>query len=335
MEHPPLHPEAEAILKRLAREGITYLYHFTAIDNLKLLCASGALCSKAILQKLDLLDQVTRGGNVLSQNLDILNDNWNKVSLSFTPYLPMAYYAKRQQHLCYLCIKPEVATFSGVFFTDTNANKSDHRRAEASEGLDLVHFDVIHSIIRYDWNIWKRYVQAEILVPDRIALEYVEKIAFVSQASLEHAARLCDSLDHPRFVVDPGLFTDSSGASSQSIGFPYVESLSLSGAGISQEHMVYLDRNIYSNRDDTPLTVDIIVRALAGTRLSLLLRSQTHSSPVPTPTCAMEEPPFLRKDRYALQKKLPLNELADGAYLVECFMDGICRASASFYLSHT
>ncbi|WP_376795594.1 DarT ssDNA thymidine ADP-ribosyltransferase family protein [Thermogemmatispora sp.] len=50
------------------------------------------------------------------------NNNWDKVSLSFTPYTPMAYHVKRRRHLCYLCISPEVAALQGVIFTDTNAN---------------------------------------------------------------------------------------------------------------------------------------------------------------------------------------------------------------------
>ena len=115
-----MHPEAKAILARLACEKMTALYHFTNIENLPGICQAQALCSKQTLTIKGKQGIIT-GGNTLSHNLDRINDNWDKVSLSLTPHIPMAFYKKRELHLCFLVISPEVAGRHGVVFTDTNS----------------------------------------------------------------------------------------------------------------------------------------------------------------------------------------------------------------------
>ena len=125
---PSLHPDAQAILTRLKQEGITRLYHFTNVENLPSICQIGALYSKQILEERGLLSTIVTGGNPLSHSLDRTRSNWDKVSLSFTPYIPMAYNTKRSQHLCFFQINPEVAGWLNVVFTDSNATKKGHIR---------------------------------------------------------------------------------------------------------------------------------------------------------------------------------------------------------------
>lgn len=115
---PQLHPEAVAILARLNKEGIRALYHFTSVENLPEICRSQGLCSKKVLVDEGKWPPPVPGGNTLSHRLDRQNSNWDKVSLSLTPYLPMTYSIKRKQHLCYLLIRPDVATWSGIVFTE-------------------------------------------------------------------------------------------------------------------------------------------------------------------------------------------------------------------------
>jgi len=80
------------------------------------------------------LPSIDSGGDALSHSLDLRNDNWDKVSLSLTPYLPMAYHRKREQHLCYFVLRPEIVALAGVVFTDTNAARNDHKRGEGLQG---------------------------------------------------------------------------------------------------------------------------------------------------------------------------------------------------------
>jgi hypothetical protein len=125
---PSLHPDARAILTRLKQEGITTLYHFTNVENLPSICQMGALYSKQDLEERGLLSTIVTGGDPLSHSLDRTRSNWDKVSLSFTPYIPMAYNTKRSQHLCFFQINPEVAGWLNVVFTDSNATKNGHIR---------------------------------------------------------------------------------------------------------------------------------------------------------------------------------------------------------------
>ena len=54
----------------LNREDITFLYHFTSIENLPLIGECKGLCSKLKLERLGLLNNVVTGGNELSLDLD-------------------------------------------------------------------------------------------------------------------------------------------------------------------------------------------------------------------------------------------------------------------------
>ncbi len=217
-----LHPEAAAILARLQHEGVTALYHFTSVKNLPYICREQALLSKENLITKGIWSHIETGGNDLSLDLDQRNDNWNKVPLSLTPYLPMAYYRKRDQHICYFIIGPEVAGLSGVVFTDTNAASSTHNRGQGLKGLNYINFGVIFSLTRGDKDTWKRYIQAEVLVPESVPFEYITQIAFVSNASMKYAEKLCGSSPHPPFSIQKRLFADSQRAPEGAVNFPHV-----------------------------------------------------------------------------------------------------------------
>src|SRR5579884_280584 len=267
-----LHPDAQAILTRLRQEGITALYHFTSVENLPNICHLGALCSKQILEKRGLLSTLVTGGNPLSHSLDRYQSNWDKLSLSFTPYTPMAYNRKRAQHLCFFLISPEVAAWSDVVFTDSNATRNDHKRGQGLIGLNNVQFNAIHAL-PFSVNDWHRFVQAEILIPDSIPLAYVTEIGFVSNASMDHAKHLCDSLLCPPFSVIAQLFTDSPKAPSRAIGFSYVHELMLRDTKESK-NMVYLTHtkeNKFSKRVSDNITIMASVRVITGMRAKISL----------------------------------------------------------------
>ncbi|GHO72604.1 hypothetical protein KSD_03750 [Ktedonobacter sp. SOSP1-85] len=224
-----LHPDADVIMSRLEMEGITEFYHFTSVENLPGICQKQALCSKQVLEVQGNWPPPVPGGDSLSHVLDQRMCNWDKISLSLTPYTPMAYWKKKEQHLCFFVIRPEVATLLGVEFTHTNAaNTTNYHRGEGLQGLDCIDFDAIRSIPRpWDKEGWVYPVQAEILVPRKIPFEYIKNIVFVSKASLLCAEYLCGSLSHPLFVKDRSLFLEKPEPENAEMEFSYVDKLLL------------------------------------------------------------------------------------------------------------
>src|SRR5260370_14339668 len=177
-----LHPDARAMLARLKHEGITALYHFTSVENLPSICHTGGLYSKQMLEDAGKWPCPVPGGEGPSHSLDRTIGNWDKVSLSLTPHTPMAYRRKGKVHFCFFIVHPEVATWLGVVFTDSNAaGTTNQLRGKGLTGLNNIKFDFIRSTSRPgDREGWKRHVQAEVLVPDRIPFTYVSEVAFVS-----------------------------------------------------------------------------------------------------------------------------------------------------------
>lgn len=324
-----LHRDADAILSRLKKEGITALYHFTSVENLPYICRTQALYSKAELQARGILSYVGTGGNDLSLNLDQRNDNWDKVALSLTPYTPMAYHRKRDQHLCYFVVTPNIATLSGVIFTDTNAASTAHKRGEGLEGLDNINFEVIRSISRIDRETWKKYIQAEVLVPRSVPFEYISEVGFVSQASMKHSERLCRSLRHPAFSIMPRLFADSQRASQETVGFPYVRNLILSNTKV-EKNMLYLSydqKNIFSKSFNDDIVIIAMIRAIAGAQAKIVLQ---RSATTRGTGRVIGEIEFEISTEYRCECKTSLDELLVGDYSIEYYLNGLCWASSDF-----
>ena len=327
---PSLHPDADAIMARLKKEGITALYHFTSVENLPSICQMQAICSKQLLEDARKWPCAVPGGEGPSHALDRRNGNWNMVHLNFTPYTPMVYGKKQKNHLCFFRIYPQVATWQGVVFTDTNAASNNHLRITGLQGLESIHFDIINSIARGDKETWKRYVQAEILVPGKIPFEYVSDVVFVSRASMAFAEILSDSLPHPKFTVDERLFTDSPRAPKEAINLPYVKELLLTDAEIDNnllQNMVYLSRiqkNIFSKKGHGYIKIVGLVRAITGTQASIILRRLDR---INIPERFIGSAEFDRPSFYYTQHLVRLDELAVGNYRVEYFLNGIWWAS--------
>ena len=204
-----LHPESDQILTRLRKERIDSFYHFTHVDNLLSISESQALYSKKELLKRGKSSRT--GGNDLSHSLDCMHGNNALISLSFTPRIPM-FVLRRNKYgassFCWFVISLEVATWLGVCFTDCNATKTGHRRAQGLEGLDLVHFEYMK---RHDpWDArWKNFVQAEVLVPQKIGLDNIYKIVFNDKKSFQAAKSVWKHPARPALEVAPAYFDGS------------------------------------------------------------------------------------------------------------------------------
>ena len=192
---PPWWRRSPALRRRAARvlgeRGAKHLYHFTALENLRDVQEVGAICSKETLERLGRWPVKVPGGDDLSRDLDEVRDNWRFASLSFAPYTPQ-YFRKRTRHpLALFCLSLDVAGAGGAIITDTNATANDRRRCgDVVEALPHLDFDSFSRRLHPSdqdterWAKWKRAVQAEVLVPNRVPLCFNEKIIVETR---EHA----------------------------------------------------------------------------------------------------------------------------------------------------
>lgn len=241
--------EKETILKILRDHNIDSLWHFTDIRNLSNIKKLGGLLSKEKLLDEELLFiSVIPGGDPISILLDIHLGNWDKISLSFTPHTPMSFRKKREKHLVFIEISPEVATFDGVYFTDRNATRTrdGQMRDQGVKGLNNVRFEYIKCPPRYDDEDWIKYVQAEVLVPNCIPIKYFKKIHFISKASLELGKYYWGG-DSKLFNVDPNIFSDYDNFLKEwKIRFPYLEDVIFTHQIINNENIQNVLRNCYN-----------------------------------------------------------------------------------------
>ena len=201
------HIQTEEIRRVLTREGIRHLYHFTDIYNLPTIGKYGILTKKELEEK-DALKKIKTGGNTLSKQLDLRHGNWDKVSLSWCPKIPMIYYREQEQHLCYLVLDLNLALMDGVYFTDVNATESGNMRDLGLQGLSLVDFNCVRHDYPYPNRETKRRKQAEVLIPFSINTQWIKRVSFRSESSLKEAKRRCKIFSDfaCKFNIDEDLF---------------------------------------------------------------------------------------------------------------------------------
>lgn len=321
---PYLHSEANSLLARLRKEGINELYHFTSVENLPFLCRTQELQSKRKQQQAGTWPPPKTGGNSLSLDLDRFH-NWDKVSLSLTPFIPMAYYRKREDHLCFFIVRPGVATWQGVIFTDTNATNTNHIRGEGLAGLTSMRFDYIRSITMSKDPNWKYYVQAEILVPNAIPFDYIEHVAFISNASMQYAENLCHALPHPSFVIRELLFTDSHKASLQTIGFPYVREMFLTDININENMLYSSYKNIFSKSKNRSINLIAHIRVITATNVKFTISVSDKSRP----ERLLGTTVFQIPDEYVCRCRVDLTDLQTGKYVLKCYVQRRCWAATT------
>jgi len=308
-----LHHQAAQIKRTLEENGIEILYHFTAIGNLKWLAQYG-LFSKEKLEEKGIFSDIETGGNELSLQLDQELGNWSKVHLYFCPHTPMAYGKQGEKHMVYVLINPEVATWENVLFTDTNATRKQdgHRREQGIEGIKLVDFKTIRETLDdgpKPWDsTWHRNVQAEVLVPDGIPLDYIESIAFISRASLEEGERLWGNKRHPLFKVDRDLFHD---------GFPYVADALLTSREVNKDNVgttEFINRHEFVLEQDSRATLLVNLKTVPGLQARILWTTSDGKM------ISKENTEFEKGGGYWHWSYIEVGELGVGSYFVEYYL---------------
>jgi hypothetical protein len=172
----------------LRKRGVQHVHHFSAMENLPGIRDVDAICSKMTLVRMNRRPMVP-GGNEYSQQRDWENDNAAFVSLSFAWHTPQFFVRLRDRPLVAFCVSPEVVGAEGAVIYDTNAN------ASAAESF----FNLSDALPHLNFQLFarpspgppaadsseKHDLQAEVLIPDRVPLEFVERI--VVDQRLRHA----------------------------------------------------------------------------------------------------------------------------------------------------
>lgn len=265
-------PDKEKILRIFKKNNVDSLWHFTDINNLPLIKKLNGLRSKEFLENNGYLKKVKCGGDGLSHKLDKMLGNWNKISLNFTPYTPMAYYKKQKNHLVFIEIDPMVATFEDVYFTDCNAarTKNSQNREKGLRGLSFVRFDIINGRPKpYDKD-WIKYVQAEILVPDYISLKFFKKIYFISEASLRLGEYLWGNKE-AIFAVNPQIFADYN-YDKWTITNPYVKKVIITNTKINKNSNISKYKDIKFLKRGEKFWINILLFATAGIKAKVELK---------------------------------------------------------------
>lgn len=264
------------VLKFLEEKRIFSLWHFTAISNLPYIFEHNGLRSKKYLEEKGILEKIITGGNELSHRLDKGLDNWDKISLSFTPYTPMAYHKKQEQHLVFIEIDYTICSKEKNIFTDCNANrlKNGQKRAEGIEGLKNIRWEYISSD-PMPWDLeWQKYVQAEALIPDMIPIEKFKSIHFVSKASMDFGKYLCYEFSNyfSLFKVSPEIFQDYKKKEykyKKTIIFPYIQKVFVSLEEINSNNFDRMNNDSNFILKSKPFWIKIELFALSGTKVDI------------------------------------------------------------------
>jgi hypothetical protein len=258
--------ERDELITILRNNGVDSLWHFTDIRNMPLIKKYNGLKSKAFLEADGMLGEVFMAGNQLSHELDKSIGNWDKICLNFTPRTPMVYHKKRSQHLVFIEIDSQAATLDGVTFTDCNAvrTRNGQNRAEGVQGLSQVRFDIIKGPIEPWSQDWKKFVQAEVLIPDCLPIQYFKSIHFNGNASKELGTHYWTA-DSPIFSVNKNPFMDVVANGKGTVEFAHVTDVFAVTNQVTEKNVDQITQGVMQVPRNSPAWLVIRLVATAGT----------------------------------------------------------------------
>mgnify|MGYP003494453474 CR=1 FL=1 len=159
--------------------NVEKLYHFTDRENLESIKKNGGLYSWDFCEKNNL--SISKpGGDELSRSLDKRYGLENYVRLSFSRNHPMMHVAKSQNRInnpIILEIDPEVIFWKNSKYSDKNATRNDVIVGEELDNFKGIKFNIAKQATHFDLAPEdKQYYQAEVLVLEKIPLEFIKNI---------------------------------------------------------------------------------------------------------------------------------------------------------------
>lgn len=303
----------------LNRETITEIYHFTSINNLQSIIKEGALLSINQLKEKGLENSVNHGGNILSRNLNGQRGTLDYIKLSFRKKQPMAYRLEREKHLIFFIIDPSVILLEHVLFTSENSTAITCETKKGLEGLLLIDFESIKDGMAWQDKIKKRKIQAEILVPDRIEINKVKKICFISKSSLEEANRLCKNFKTPPFEIDDSYFFAKE--------IFYTEDAVLTRELVSRENIKrkFSNKTTFTISSNNQITLLIIFKSFPGLKCKFVWKDecyniiQIHSSHE-----------YYSQNYFYIWDILTKDKMKSGNFIVSFFLNNIRQLTIPF-----
>lgn len=156
------------------------LYHITEFSNLESILKNGLL-SLDELKNRNIIAKYSSSDN--SRDIDRQRTLSKYVRLAYTPFYDMisariGYYKTLEKPII-LSISPEVLKFTGVKFTNKNAICNDAYLSDEDEIFDSLDFEKIYlprDSSNYKLEEYKNARQSEILIPQKIDIQYFNKI---------------------------------------------------------------------------------------------------------------------------------------------------------------
>lgn len=157
-----------------------YIYNIMPIDNIKSVIANGIMCYHEAARlpghsSIAMNEVQVRRENIMLHDKS-LHDYAN---LYFSHRNPMMYKRRKfAASLCVLAVSIEVLDTEGCIVTDQNAASSTVRFYDADEGIELIDFTKvfadswIHEDF-YETAMHRKIKCAEVLIPNRVASEYI------------------------------------------------------------------------------------------------------------------------------------------------------------------
>lgn len=159
--------------------NIKTLYHFTDRANIESIKKYGALYSWDYCLSNNISIPMP-GGDDLSRDLDKRYNLQNFVRISFTRNHPMMYIALDQQRIknpVILEIDPEIIYWQNTKYANKNATRNDVSIGSEVENFKNIRFDVVKQTKHFDLDLNdKSYYQAEILILEKLPIEYIKNI---------------------------------------------------------------------------------------------------------------------------------------------------------------
>ena len=156
------------------------LVHVTDFSNLESILKNGLL-SLDELKNRNIIAKYSSSDN--SRDIDRQRTLSKYVRLAYTPFYDMISarigYYKTLERPIILSISPEVLKFSGVKFTNKNAICNDAYLFDEDEIFDSLDFEKIYlprDSSNYKLEEYKNARQSEILIPQKIDIQYFNKI---------------------------------------------------------------------------------------------------------------------------------------------------------------